>query len=237
MSGIIGTSRVSVRNLAYKYYARNPKYQLLSSKQKDAVLDAYIGSYFSPLDFLVLGDSKSVWTPSMLYNFRPAGKNLFAKLPPSSEWVDQRWKTDPSESQAAHALNDYVRDILQNNMISEGSVLYEMAWSLLCNDAFVRGAIDTGKEVHVAQQGTSVSDIPMEKLFDEKNLRPRVLGRELLSLGHNGYDCVDHDYPNLGVVFIPRKTRVMDDMALDSIYDQINTKGDMLAALKESFRA
>jgi hypothetical protein len=223
-----------VKLFAEQYYQTNALYNSLSINKKQTVISAYCGSYLTPLDMIIVGDSPSVWKPSVLVNFGMTTNKPFPKLPNNPLWVDPSWKTDPSEKQPSFLLEKQVEQILVDGGGSSGSVLYDYLWSLLCNDSFVQGAMDAEKEIHVAVQGTEISDVPMVKIFDVNNKRPRVLGRELLFASHNGYRAFDHDFDNLGIVLLPGKQRKFSEIDLENVCNQIKTESDMQTALKES---
>lgn len=71
---------------------------------------------------------------------------------------------------------------LLNVHFREGAIVNAANWYVFLNDCFMYGAIGAGKEFHVG-----LESIDNQLLWDEKNMRPRVLGRELLMLKLAGY--------------------------------------------------
>lgn len=84
--------------------------------------------------------------------------------------------------------------------LTKGAVLNEGNWFILPNDMVMLGIVHSGKECHIA---TSGGKIPKEgTLWDAKNQRPRVLGRELLQLYNSGYRIVRESLNNKGLVMM-----------------------------------
>ena len=184
--GPSSTSPVIVKQHAWNFYQKNPTFTALPLAKQQSVVQAYAGSFLAPLPMVVVGPSPNLWTPSGLVNFKFTSNNPFPKLPNNTAWVNPGWQSDPTEARAAEMLNEELAQILRDASGSSGSILFDRAWSLISNDAFIRGAMDSDKEIHVASEGTAISDIPKVKLFDTDNSRPRVLGRELLYMQFNG---------------------------------------------------
>lgn len=76
-----------------------------------------------------------------------------------------------------------------------GGILETQKWSLLANDAWLLGSIHALTEFHFA------SPFPLENLWDQKEGRPTVMGRELIGIDSVGYK-IYRPYPNQEVIAI-----------------------------------
>lgn len=110
----------------------------------------------------------------------------------------------------------------------------ERMWGLAENDAFIIGAIDSRKEIHIALKAKLPSLIDEEHLWsDEYGMS--VLGHELVTLFCSEYE-VAHDTPiDLGLVLHNRKQRKHKDMGdLMVVKKQIQDVDDLRKLLEDS---
>lgn len=135
------------------------------------------------------------------------------------------------------------------NDSSQGCILNTNNWNLLVNDVVILGAIhslqdfavwslrwgdlDLGNGVigHGAVPMTDSDGWPTiddDILWDAKENRPRVAGRELLMLHAAGYELVDDQ--NLGMYFVNTDPQKVSDLTLTKICE-VASKAD-LASIK-----
>lgn len=94
-----------------------------------------------------------------------------------------------------------------------GAVLNERFWWPFFNDCWVLGGIHGGAEFHLG-----FSAWPDDSaLWDGRNRRPTMLGRELFILSLAGYEIVNEGV--LGLVFRCRNPNRAADFELSEIYD------------------
>lgn len=79
-------------------------------------------------------------------------------------------------------LNPKERKSLLKTHFREGAIINASNWYVFLNDCFIYGALGANKEFHVG-----LKSIKHELIWDNKNKRPRALGRELLMLKFSGY--------------------------------------------------
>ncbi|MBS0652572.1 MAG: hypothetical protein JSR39_03500 [Verrucomicrobia bacterium] len=79
-------------------------------------------------------------------------------------------------------LNPKERKSLLKAHFREGAIINASNWYVFLNDCFIYGALGANKEFHVG-----LKSIKHELIWDDKNKRPRALGRELLMLKFSGY--------------------------------------------------
>lgn len=228
------TSKLNVALKFEESMKKNNKFNSLQKKYKNAVVACYCGSYLSELPMIVLGPSPSVWIPSVLLNFGISAQNPFMRGLKIEKYSDQSHWDDPGEQEAMKKLIQTLDD--DSGSDHSGGVVFETLWSTLANDAFVQGAVDTQKEVHIATNGTELKDIPQNILFDQANNRPKVLGRELALAGLSKYKVVNHDYKNLGVILDGSNTKEFDLNEFDYIISQVKTENDYSSLMKDLFK-
>lgn len=185
-------------------YAKQKGQKPVDDSERRKVLAMYDISASSRLP-LILGPSPKVWIPSLLQNFGGASINPFMNLflKPGSKFVDQAMLQQKEEQLALQHLR-YMSHADPDHL-KKGSILFEAFWSLAINDGLIQGAIDGGKEIHIASSAGTVLSIQKDLLYDKDNNRPTVLGRELLNIAAQGYVQYKHDHPELGVVLIPSR--------------------------------
>ncbi len=74
--------------------------------------------------------------------------------------------------------------------VKAGAIVNDSNWWIFRNDLFMLGAIHAGKEFHISYAGIKPGRHgipPREVLWDDKNKRPRALGREILMLAASGF--------------------------------------------------
>ncbi len=84
--------------------------------------------------------------------------------------------------QAFPELNPKDLKSLIKTHFREGAIINASNWYVFLNDCFIYGALGANKEFHVG-----LKSIKHELIWDDKNKRPRALGRELLMLKFSGY--------------------------------------------------
>lgn len=100
-----------------------------------------------------------------------------------------------------NGLSDrFKTDLLPTTPRGEGGILCEQTWDITKNDIAMIAAIQGEKDFHIFYQGT---EIEYKDLWDEKNQRPRVLGREIIFLLEYGYKVVTNK--STGISFFPPK--------------------------------
>jgi hypothetical protein len=102
----------------------------------------------------------------------------------------------------------------------KGSVLNELGWWPLPNDAWLLGGVNALCKFYLANPTMPEKQL----LWDSKEGRPRVLGRELIGLATFGYGRVAHKYEEqLGVVFAPIHTNKASQASFRDYLDAIGT--------------
>ncbi|OWJ67881.1 hypothetical protein BWR60_06635 [Inquilinus limosus] len=131
----------------------------------------YSNAYFTQLDTLLLGGIEIRGDKALLGNFGTTAQK-------------------PVKGKAANTKGDGTASITQ------GSVLNDVEWWPLLNDAWILGGITSGSDFYLASQKMPADD----DIWDESFRRPRVLGRELIALASFGYQRTAHS--KLGTAFV-----------------------------------
>jgi len=105
-----------------------------------------------------------------------------------------------------------MRKIL-NTHFREGAIINSANWYVFLNDCFIYGAIGAGKDFHVG-----LKSIDHELLWDDKNNRPRALGRELLMIKFSGYSAFK---TKQGYTFVPPTGRGADLVPIETYRQSI----------------
>lgn len=115
-------------------------------------------------------------------------------------------------------------------LLQQGAVLNEQYWWPFFNDCWVMGGVHGKHDFHLGH-----TDWPDDsELWDAKNSRPKMLGRELLILSISGYKLRKSP---LGMVFYNDNHMKAFTLRLTSIYD-LNpgkNKTAFLKKIKEAF--
>jgi hypothetical protein len=115
---------------------------------------------------------------------------------------------NPRREYSADAPSPHPSDYPIGTLLTRGSVLSNLNWWPLPNDAWLLGAIHGLRTFHLGK-------IPGESdVFDAKKRRPTVLGRELIGLAVFGYRRIKTAYAAMGHVIAPTNT----DAALSATF-------------------
>ncbi|MBV8465068.1 MAG: hypothetical protein JO218_03890 [Burkholderiales bacterium] len=114
---------------------------------------------------------------------------------------------------------------------TQGAVLNEQYWWPFFNDCWVMGGVHGRQQFHLA----SVDWPPNTDLWDRRNRRPTMLGRELLILSISGY--VLRRTPGLGMVFYNDDHMKAFGLRLANIYalDPGDDEAAFVARIKAAF--
>jgi hypothetical protein len=149
----------------------------------------YMRSFESVLNCKILGDeSLRNFNQPLFYNFGILSTDIQTRV---SDKMSRFFGTLNQAQDPQHELAMNVK----------GSILCSTKWNVFMNDAAMLGAIHSRQVVYLVFK--NLWDIPDDFLYDAPNMRPRVLGRELLGLYACGYKVVDQDTPDLGLVLVP----------------------------------
>lgn len=114
--------------------------------------------------------------------------------------------TDPSIDQKTiktffQTVNpDMTSKVLKQEIVEHltvGAILKETNWYPFKNDCFIYGAIQNCKEFHLKFRRSHMSE---DLLWDNKEQRPTVLGREIIMVMLSGYHAHDTKY---GMILMP----------------------------------
>ncbi len=148
--------------------------------------EMYQNARNSSLSELLLGDVKLRSQLEVLKNFGTTSGSE-TTMERKTLLDDKKQKIYPSQVNAsvmgqlgkAYTKQDGIAHIRR------GSVLNDGWWWPFKNDAWVIGGVHGLKRFHL-----TMADVPDELLWDGKDGRPRVLGRELLGLAAFGYSLI-----------------------------------------------
>ncbi|NGX38851.1 MAG: hypothetical protein KR126chlam1_00166 [Chlamydiae bacterium] len=193
-SELVYTSKKTLQEEMKGLYAdlsrETPKGKLLPPKQEALRgYTAYELGSDTNLPFIILGAADIREDEDLLHSF-----GTLATEPQANEREVKKFLAK------SLVLSPKTAKKITKNHLTRGSIVNDSNWSVFRNDMFMLGAIHAGKEFHVVtQKKGKISD---KLLWDKKNNRPRVLGREIYLLYLHGFQRIDAD-KNMGVVFAP----------------------------------
>ncbi|WP_068470151.1 hypothetical protein [Candidatus Protochlamydia phocaeensis] len=156
----------------------NPSMRLESPKKEvKRAFEAYINAFKGLLPLVLLG-GKEIRTLEYEKNF---GVLAIKESQVDEKVMGAFLRTTFSSLQESLSLKKRVK-----LHVTEGAILNATKWWLYINDLAILGAIHADKEFHVVSE--EKESLPFEDLWDVKNARPRVLGRELAMLMIAGYE-------------------------------------------------
>lgn len=209
---------------------------IVSEHDQAKYLSAYDLAKQITLPLITVGPSEMLWIPTVIRNFGAFAPQiaLGALNDKGYSNVDE-WKADPRELRAYQELRKEIR----NGTEQAGSVIMAMNWTIPLNDAFILGAVDAGKEVHVALPGRDLLETMKQHpdaFFDTKNNRCTVLGREILMSVMKGLDPVNSGRDDYGIVLLPERTGSFDLKRMTEYARELKSVGDLTKALDDELR-
>jgi hypothetical protein len=139
-------------------------------------MEAYQNAYEAFLPFMILGDENIREEDTLLKNVGTLATNPQVNLKRISDFLQKVLRLEKGDKQLRTAVKVHT---------TQGAILNDSNWWPFRNDMFMLGAIHSEKEFHLAtENGKEPSD---DLLWDSKNKRPRVVGRELIMLALAGY--------------------------------------------------
>jgi len=162
------------------------------------------------LSFVVLGETSIRQDETLLKNLGTISTN-----PVMSKKIIKKYLSNAFQGEGTQKINKLTREHLM-----KGAVLNEGNWFILPNDMVMLGVIHSGKECHIA---TNEGKIPSkDTLWDDKEMRPRVLGRELLQLYDAGYRIVQESLlEGRNIVMMRVDTKTAQEADLKGIRDSV----------------
>jgi hypothetical protein len=200
--------------------------------RKKTIIDIYQNTVLAPLPLIVIGPSQSLWTPITLFNFGGSSSTPWWKALQSKHALPD-WERDPQEVETYEKLRQLIQ--LKPDHLTQGSIMVEAFWGIAENEAFTMGAIDSGKEVHIASKA-NVPSLIAEKDLWSTDYGMSVLSHELITLLSSGCKVAHHSYSDLGLVVYNEKGTKHKDMGeLMTVKEEIKKGGfDKLIKFFES---
>jgi hypothetical protein len=123
---------------------------------------------------------------------------------------------NPRREYSADAPSPHPSDYPIGTLLTRGSVLADLKWWPMPNDAWLLGAIHGLRTFHLGKT-------PEEsEVFDGKKKRPSVLGRELIGLAVFGYRRITTAYAAMGHVIAPTNTDAALSATFTAYLDALN---------------
>ena len=178
----------------------------------------YLNTRDSLLKEQLLGETKMRTDVGLMQNFGTAsGTKTTAER---GTLFDDSKTRIPTKSLTAKVGKDMTEDLLR-----KGSVLNDGWWWTFKNDAWVMGCVHGLKVMQLSSEGLAqLSDLDA-LMWDNKALRPRVLGRELIGLNAAGYKRVVHFSYKEVEVRDPTDQRVGKDVVLRKVKRAFEKEG------------
>lgn len=178
----------------------------------------YLNTRDSLLKEQLLGETKMRTDVGLMQNFGTAsGTKTTAER---GTLFDDSKARIPTKSLTAKVGKDMTEDLLR-----KGSVLNDGWWWTFKNDAWVMGCVHGLKVMQLSSEGLAqLSDLDA-LMWDNKALRPRVLGRELIGLNAAGYKRVVHFSYKEVEVRDPTDQRVGKDVVLRKVKRAFEKEG------------
>jgi len=183
-------------------YARFDKVRkIINEDREDRLVEIYSNTRAAPLPMIVIGPSENLWTATSLLNFGVASQTPFMDAL-FSPYTKPCWFWEDGEMTANEMLEAAVKQ--KQDHVKKGSILLEKFWGLAENEAFMMGALDANKEVHLATDAPLPWKIEPDQLWTEK-FGMSVLSHELITTVLSGYRRVKDAHPDLGIVYYSEK--------------------------------
>jgi len=160
-----------------------------------------------------IGPSKNVWLWDVLQNFGGASEKPFLLALEDSRFSKYVDTTELATLKQLLAKTNVKK--MAPEHLETGAVMFELMWNLAINDSFIRGGVDSRQDFTIAAPVNTVSMLDPRILWDEKEKRPTVLGRELFQLSMQGYYDIAHGYPGHSIVLSPPETRNIEPPKFD----------------------
>ncbi len=192
--------RQQIRVSGFRYSALDQRNKIISPAREERIVEIYENTFDAPLPLVLLGESQSLWYPTLIYNFGGASATPWVKAL-SSKFAKPDWKNEKSEVQTMDMVEELA--LSEPERLKVGSVLIEANWGIAENDAFARGAIDGRKQFHVASSALKLSKLSDEALWNDTLKCPSVLAHELVTAVEYGYKWWQHTAAALGIVLVP----------------------------------
>lgn len=139
-------------------------------------MEAYQNAYEAFLPFMILGGEGIREEDNLLKNVGTLATDPQVNLKKIADFLQRTLRLEKGDKQLKTAVKVHT---------TQGAILNDSNWWPFRNDMFMLGAIHSEKEFHLAtENGKEPSD---DILWDKKNKRPRVVGRELIMLALAGY--------------------------------------------------
>jgi hypothetical protein len=145
-----------------------------------AIFKAYVNANRAKIHDIILGSADLRTDNPLLQNFGTLSVTPEHNIAETVKFFESISGKRPSQRLVRRLSQDHLQ---------RGSIVHDKDWHVFLNDAFMLGAIHSGKEFQIKH--IKVDDTPQlisdDQLWDEKANRFRVFGRELAMLSISGY--------------------------------------------------
>lgn len=159
--------------------------------------EAYENAKTSYLPLMILGNQDLRTDKELIQNVGTLATETQVNIKEMKHFLQDAW--DINITTDAKAAKVFKKELAAH--VSKGAILNESNWWPFRNDCFMLGAIHGEREIHIASKK---GELPTKDLlWDDKEKRPRVLGRELIMLKLAGYQRIEHKENTLSIVLAP----------------------------------